>query len=272
MIKSKCLLVAAAVLAVAASSAIAQTTVYVTPTNSQGWTNGDTSAGSVSAISPLYPRSGDSSAQLLTTSTGKASYELYWNPIMTNPFGTSQTTIGNLTNLSMDFYRSSLATAPDFGAPALRFFFNDGAGHSGSLVYEFVYNGSGPGNPTVPTDTWLNADFLNSKVWMRTNNTNYDVVNGGLLTLQQWLDPNVAKLNGTFTLTADTYITGVQFSYGSGAGIFNGAVDNVHVGFTGGNHNLYNFEAVPEPSSISLGLLGIAGLAASWRFRRLRKA
>ncbi|MEP6823084.1 MAG: PEP-CTERM sorting domain-containing protein [Chthoniobacterales bacterium] len=269
-------LLVAGALAFSTASLCAQSTVYVTPTNMQGWSNNDTTVGSVSAITPVFPRSGNGSAQLTTTPTGKSSFELYWNPIGTNPFGTN-TTIASLSTLSMDIFRSSAtdslpSAAPDYAAPALRFFFNDGQGHAGSLVYEFVYNGSGSGTPVVPNDTWLNVDYLSSKLWMNTGGTNYDVA-GGFLTLQQWTDPSVAKIAGTYTLDPNTtYVTGVQFSYGSSAGAFEGAVDNVRVGFAGGNDNLYNFEVVPEPSTFALGFLGLAGLAASWRLRRSRRA
>ena len=61
-------------------------------------------------------------------------------------------------------------------------------------------------------------------------------------------------------------IYGVSLGVGSGWGTYDGAIDNVTIGFTGAPVYSWNFEVVPAPASA--GLLGLAGLAAARRRRR----
>lgn len=238
-------------------------TVFVTPTNLQGWVSDDTRAPGTAAITPVHPQSGNGSFEFITTGANdKANASLYWTPGSTaNPFGVV-TTIGNLSTLTYDWFRSSASTSVSLEMPALRFYFINADGKFGSLVYELAYNGVN-GSIDAPTDSWQTADLSSAQMWMRSN-VNLNAADQ-TMTIAQWINPSLTKPTGAYAIDASTSIIGVSASVGSGiGGLYDGGIDNVQVGFAGGATNTYNFEvsAVPEPSSFALGGLGLFGVGA----------
>jgi hypothetical protein len=62
-------------------------------------------------------------------------------------------------------------------------------------------------------------------------------------------------------------VYGISAGVGSGWGTFQGAVDDITVGF-GGASTTYNFEVVPEPSTVLLVGTGLMGMLIVARRRR----
>ena len=167
--------------------------------------------------------------------------------------------LSELTQLSYDWYRDSSSDNPGAQAPSLRLYVSDGV-NQGYLVWEPTYNGM-PGN--VTTDAWVSSNAFaagQDKFWATGSLPGAAPPEIGLKSIADWK----SELGGYAVLAVNSGV-------GSGwNGTFLGAVDNIAYGF----HNqtvTTNFEVVPEPSSIAMGLIaGGLGLAASIRRRRSR--
>lgn len=178
--------------------------------------------------------------------------------------------LANLSDVSYQYYRDSSSTNPAAQAPSLRLYVSDGAGRTGTLIYEPVYNGTNP----VPVDSWQTVDALLGNWWLFEGGVfeNYG------LTLADWATDTVFN-NSTNTATkqgfgANAVILGIDTGIGSGwNGVSLAYVDNIVLGFgTTAPGLAFNFQAeqaeVPEPAS--LAVLG-AGLAGLYLVRRRRK-
>lgn len=230
--------------------------------NFRGTSNGYTST-TTAGITTANPRNGNGSVQMsLTDGSGKADYAYTWG------FNSTRT-LGTLTSLSYDWYRSGSSSAGGL-MPAFRLFYDaDGSaattGDQGYLIFEQVYNG---GASSVVSDQWISSDLMNTNMWQRQFSPGFTVESYGV-SLADWTSGNNQPANADH-LNANTAILGIEFGIGSGwNGTFNGFVDNVSFGF-GGNTTTFNFEtaaaaAVPEPGSIALLGMGVFGLMAARR-------
>lgn len=212
------------------------------------------------------PRSGDGSAWLSTTqgpsgASSKADIEYYL------PGGAPLGTLGTLSSLSYDWYRSAGGTANAWLHPVLRLFIaSPDRTKTGYLVFEREVNrdtfGPHPIPVVAPTGAWQTDDIAGGdyRLWST----------GSTL-------PNTALYYNAWTVSAwkagyASYdVLGISAGVGSGWGTFDGAVDNITIAF-GGPEATYNFEvdstAVPEPASlVAWSLLGLAGLG----YCRLRR-
>jgi hypothetical protein len=211
------------------------------------------------------PRDGDGSAWMSTTQgpgglSSKADIEYYL------PGGASLGTLGTLSSLSYDWYRSSGGTASAWLHPVLRLFVaSPDRTKTGYLVFEREVNrdtfGPFPTPVVAPTNAWQTDDIAggNYRLWS-TGSLPNTALYYTALTLSDW-QTNYGSYD----------VLGISSGVGSGWGTFSGAVDNITIAF-GGPEVTYNFEvasvAVPEPASlVAWSLLGIAGLG----YCRLRR-
>lgn len=228
-----------------------------------GWHYNNVRVDGIVGINTNYARSGNGSAFLETkpvgpsTTNSKADIEFFKNPTVNSNgnfwFGPNSSLgrLADLTSLSFDWYRDSASTNNAVQHPALRLLIASANGTSGYIVFERAYNSL----PT-PTDTWTTDDIF-------ANKSTYNMWSTGSLpgafsifntTLHQWMNSS-----------ADYHVVGVSAGVGSGWGYFRGAVDNITFGFNGAN-TTYNFEAVPEPATMS-----ILALAAWLKSRKKAK-
>lgn len=256
---------AVAVAAVAARGARADVVVYsndgppgdavtgsndsFVPVGASDWYYSNLRVGATIGINTANPRSGNGSV-LFQTSGGTAKADITYAP------GGAIGLLSELSNLSYDWYRDSSSTNPGAQAPSLRLFVSNGV-NTGYLVWEPTYNGM-PGN--VTTDAWVSSDAYDGGsglFWGTGSLPGGAPPIAGLKSMSQWKSD------------LDGYIVyAVNSGVGSGwNGDFLGAVDNITYGFNGESVTT-NFEVVPEPSSIAMGLIaGGLGLAASIRRR-----
>ncbi|MBC7526225.1 MAG: hypothetical protein H7308_01610 [Chthonomonadaceae bacterium] len=246
-----------------------------TPIGSSGWVYTNVRTDGAIGINGTIPRSGNGSVAMSTSSsTGKADVE--YQGILG--------TLGNLNSLSYDYYRKGSSTTTNWLAPSLRIYVDadgnmESTNDQGYLIFEPVYNN---GNSAVVTDAWVSTDVFNysgagqsANVWLRQFGVGTDAVYNR--TLQGWIAGQSDA--GFMTLSGDSLIYGLSSGVGSGwAGTFDGAVDNINIGFGGlvpaALGTTFNFElrptAVPEPGSIAMfaGMSLASGLVAVRRLRR----
>jgi hypothetical protein len=218
-----------------------------TDLGSTGWSYNVRGGGEM-GIRTNIARSGNGSAFLHLTGTGSAAAE------MTYYTGDSMGSLDDLNVLTYDWYRSSTSGVNANIAPALGLYVDNGT-KDGWLIYEPIYNETNP--YTAPVDQWVTTDAYDSgggQFWSTITGT--------------W---KRQSLSAWQTDLANYDVYAVTGFLGSGlAGEFTGAVDNIGWGFDGSDPVTYNFEVVPEPSSVVMGIIaGGLGLAAAAR-RRLR--
>lgn len=215
----------------------------------------------VGEINTTYPRSGNGSVEMSSTDgSGKVDFEYIWG------YDASKT-LGNLSALSYDWYRSSSSTVADHIVPSLRLIYDADGDISttddiGYLVYEPVYNGVA----SVTEDAWVSDDILDANFWMRvTSPPTSKTIEVFNKTLSSWQTSGVSDLDADL-LSANSLIIGLNSGIGSGwNGIFAGGIDNVTIGFGTAGATTWNFEvATPDGGStamlIGLGVLALAGV------------
>lgn len=221
-------------------------------------------------ITGTYPNNTNGSAYLSGTqgpggASSKADFEYFFS---------SAVPLAAVGSLSYQWYRDGISGAAAHLHPALRMYF-DADGNAGTtndrgyLVFERAYN---PATNPVPTDTWVSDDVMNfngvgqsANMWM----VNFGNINGSVLEIynrdvSDWL--TTANPNAAYpSLNNGAVIYGLSFGIGSGWGTYEGAVDMVTFGVTGGPETTWNFE-IPTPGTA--GALAIGGLL----FVRRRRA
>jgi hypothetical protein len=238
------------------------------------WLRRNVRAGSSAGITTTYARNGNGSAQMTgADGVSKADFEYFYSDSFT-----AGRTLGNLNALSFDFYRNSSSTVDGHLHPALRLYV-DADGNSattadrGYLIFERAYN---PSTAAVPTDQWVSNDVFNwngagdsANLWLRqfgppgATNEVYD------RNLQEWIAGDTSA--GFLQFSASSVIFGLSFGIGSGwNGTFDGAVDNLNIGFSNGLTNSFNFEVIPLPPAAMAGLGTLGMLAGASAFRRRR--
>jgi hypothetical protein len=212
---------------------------------SSGWIYNNVRNNAIIGINDTLANDGNGSVGFQVPTGAKADIEMY------GQLGT----LGNLSSFGYDWYRDSSSTASSHLHPSLRLFVRDPVTNaSGYLVFELAYN---PSVSPVQLDQWVTEDIVaeDYNLW----------ATGGLpgaftdynTTLSEW------KTNHS-----DYLVLGISSGVGSGwDGTFEGAVDNITIGFNGGS-TTYNFEVqsngvVPEPTTILVwsGIAACAGLA-----------
>jgi hypothetical protein len=214
-----------------------------------------------------FSNDGDGSLKMQTfdnTSQGKVSVVFE----ASNP-ATALGTLGDLSQLSVDFFKSSNPATPSANQFAYRIWLNSTG--SLSLVWENNYNG----NASVPLDTWQTVNLAGGNFWQGNNGTNF---NGGAeaVSLSQWTGGAGFTVDGnnvpaiSVPLSASTQVFGLEIAYGSGVGPFTGYVDNVNIGFASGATFSADVTAAatPLPASLWGGMFLIAGLGAFHTYRK----
>lgn len=229
---------------------------------SQGWFPNDVRSGGTLGITTAQPRSGNGSLEIMTDSSiaGSGQAKSY----ATFATGSALGTLGNLAagSISMDFFKSSLSTVGAIQDLVFQIHWRNASGATGNLTWENAYNG----NASVATDVWRTLDITSGNYWIRSSpSTGGGAVNwdgfGQWKSLTDWSNNGQAVFPGSSSqvLTAQTEIMGFSIGFGSGLeGKLLAFADNVNVSFAQGNTFSSNFEAVPEPFTMSLGAAGIA--------------
>lgn len=243
------------------ASNAAASMVGVTPSNLQGWgaqqwyfdgTNyTNTGSGASSGITTTYARSGLGSAQIKLADEGTSEADWYYE--LPTP-----SALANLTALGFDWYRSSSSTAPAWIAPALALYV-ESTNKSAYVIWEAAYNGF---SGSVPADTWTTSNVLDNMFWSTC---------GGSWELKTLAEFNTSCFGGDGSVSYLTTFLG----FGYTGTTFDGAVDNVTLGFGTAPATVFNFEpdaaSVPEPASILLVGTCLAA-AVGARRRRARRA
>jgi hypothetical protein len=231
--------------------------VEITPLYPQGWQAVNVRADAMVDINKNQPLFGDGSLMFATdTQTSgqdKADFEFIWQQ-STDVIDFPDRTLGNLSQLNYAWYRDAASTTTAHFIPVFRLNFYDDGGTPGNaaddvlgvLVWEAIYNGFG----SPATDTWELVDITNGDFWVYVSQSaqGSGVIQNFNVTLDDWINnsPQGQPSDPQITLSANTYIIGVNVGVGSGWGnSFIGYVDAVRVAFGSEDDKLFNFEACP---------------------------
>lgn len=240
---------------------------------SSGWLYNNVRNNGVAGINTNLARSGNGSAWLKSSQGGALSSKADIEYVSNNGASiTSMGSLGSLNALSYDWYRKSGGAAAAHLHPVLRMYIDaDGnmgtSNDRGYLVFERAYN---PTTNPVPTNAWQTDDVFNwngagssANVWWVQFGVGID--NTYNRTIQNWIAG--ANTAGFAQLSGNSAVYGLSSGVGSGWDTMESAVDNLTIGFAGSAATTYNFEVVPEPTSILA--LSIGGLAL---LRRRKKS
>jgi hypothetical protein len=224
---------------------VAVQAVTITPANLQGWGPANLRNSGTVAITPAYPNAANGSLQFVQTSNvDKADFEI----VNSNPGGFGL--VKDITSVGYDFYRAS-GTVAAFLAPVLRLgVYDPVSGKSSLLIWEPAYNGY---PSAVPVGSWVTIDASAGNWWMRafgTPSCTYEVFG---ITLAEWVSGfndgiPIGSLYGCTPnpVGAQAWVASINVGIGSGwSGSFDGAVDNVQLGFGNTERTVYNFEVDP---------------------------
>ena len=228
--------------------------VEITPNNPQGWQAVNVRDDGLVEHSKNQPLFGDGSLLFATdTQTNgqdKADYQFQWQQSV-DVIDFPDRTLGNISDLSYAWYRDSASTTTAHFIPVFRLqFYDDGGSPAnpaddvlGLLIWEGVYNGFN--NPAE--DTWELTDITTDNFWVFVSQSpsGSGVIQNFNSTLSDWITgtPQGQPGDPVITLTADTFIIGLNLGVGSGWGnTFIGYTDAVRVGFGSQDDVLYNFE------------------------------
>jgi hypothetical protein len=237
---------------------------------SSGWHYNNVRNNGVAGISTQFARNGNGSLAFNLTqgpggNSSKADVE-FFNTAAANGNGnfaptSSLGTLGSLSSLSYDWYRSSGGAANQWLHAVVRLqVFDANTGANGYLVFEREVNRNDFGGAfaAAPVDTWVSEDIMSGdyRLWATGGSlpNNLNGTNG----VAQYYDAR--RLSEWMSQFSDYLVVGLSLGVGSGWGSYTGAIDNVTFGFSG-NNTTYNFEVegqvIPTPLA---GVMGGAGL------------
>lgn len=127
----------------------------------------------------------------------------------------------------------------------------------GFLVFDTLWSTVHP-QPTINYGTWQNMDFIAnaSTLYVRPTNTLITALFPQLDSSQE-----LTFASAMSTLAGQGYqVWGANAGWGTSGTAYEGFMDNYTLGF-GGNATTYNFEAVPEPATMTILAAGAAFLA-----------
>jgi hypothetical protein len=224
--------------------------VTITPTNLQGWAPANVRNSGTVAITTAYPNATNGSLRFVqSTGADKADFEIVNSNV--GGFGL----VKDITSVGYEFYRAS-GTVPAWLAPVLRLgVYDPVSGKASLLIWEPVYNGS---PLSVPVGNWVAVDASTGNWWMRAlggSACTYEVYYG--ITLAEWVSGlndgvPIGQVLGCTPNPVGTqaWVASINVGIGSGwTGAFDGAVDNVQLGFGGTPPSMYNFEVDPAVST-----------------------
>jgi hypothetical protein len=224
---------------------VAVQAVTITPANLQGWGPANVRNSGTVGITAAYPRATNGSLRFgQTGSADKADFEI----VNSNPGGFGL--VKDITSVGYEFYRAS-GTAPAFLAPVLRLgVYDPVSGTSSLLIWEPAYNGY---PSSVPVSSWVVIDASAGNWWMRAFGTPSCTYEAYGITLAEWVSGlndgvPIGPLYGCTPnpVGPQAWVASINVGIGSGwAGSFDGAVDNVQLGFAAAPPTVYNFEVDP---------------------------
>ncbi|WP_337173131.1 PEP-CTERM sorting domain-containing protein [Paludisphaera sp.] len=232
---------------------------------SGGWSYTNVYRGGQVGITTTFAGAGSNGSVYLKTNGATGSGTNNKADIEYRPGG-NLGTLSELTSLAYDWYRASSNSTTQ--VPSLRILLSN----QRYLVWEPIYNGfanaASSSSTAIPTGEWTTSDVLGGNFWYTGDIAHLGQANYRYnMTLEDWIA--ISAVN-------NLSIIGFSSGVGSSSGYsFEGAVDNITFGFNGAS-TTYNFEvrglptpAVPEPSSVAMGLIaGAAGLVMAARRRR----
>ena len=245
-------------LMVISNQSLAFDEVIVNVSNPQGWEPANVRDDALVELSQNQPLLGDGSLLFATdTQTAgqdKADFQLFWQQSI-DSIDFPDRTLGNVTALNYAWFRDSSSTTIAHLIPVFRLNFYDDGGTPGDLsddvlgvlVWEGVYNGY---NSPVE-DSWELVNIMNDNFWVFVSQSaqGSGVIQNFGVTLDDWINgmPQGQPGDPQITLTANTYIFGINVGVGSGWGnTFIGYVDAARVAFGNNDDTLYNFEVCPQ--------------------------